>query len=110
MICIQQSTPKFQTGQLIHHIRYDYRGVIVAVDHRCTADEAWYSSNQTQPNANQPWYHVFVDGSMTTTYVAESNLEEDPSGEEVNHRLVPHYFSDFADGRYVRNDRQWEGW
>lgn len=83
---------KFQAGTLIHHKRYGYRGVIVQVDEACRADEQWYQANQTQPDRHQPWYHVLVDGSTHTTYVAQENLELDASGAAVEHPLLDQFF------------------
>jgi heat shock protein HspQ len=92
--------PEFQIGQLVRHLRYDYRGVIIGVDPQCLADEDWYLHNKTQPPRDQPWYHVLVHGADHTTYVAESNLEPDSSGEEVLHPLVRRIFASFHEGRY----------
>lgn len=110
MISVPRTTPQYEVGQLIHHRRYGYRGVIVAIDERCKADESWYRSNQTHPSTNQPWYHVLVDGDSRTTYVAESNLELDESGAAIDHPMIPYFFSGFHKGKYRRNDRPWEGW
>ena len=66
--------PKFAPGDLVRHVRYHYRAVVVAHDPRCMAGEAWYQSNQTQPEKDQPWYHVLVHGSESITYPAESSL------------------------------------
>ena len=103
------SKPRFGPGELVRHKRYGYRGVVVHADPRCLGDDEWYYSNQTQPDRNQPWYHVLVDGSSTTTYPAQENLEPDQSGEPVDHPLVDHFFGEFRDGRYVRNDEPWVG-
>lgn len=100
-------TPKFQRGQVVRHRRYGYRGVIVDYDHQCQADERWYKSNQSQPDRNQPWYHVLVDGSEATTYAAQVNLAPDTTGKPVEHPLVERYFCDFSDGRHVRNETAW---
>lgn len=97
----------FQPGQLVYHIRYRYRGVVVEFDESCRADENWYQGNQTQPDRSQPWYHVLVDQSATCTYVAAENLIVDDSGRPVSHPLLPRFFSDFVDGQYVRNDEPW---
>ncbi len=105
MIMLKRIQARFKPGHLVHHRRYGYRGVVVAVDSNCKADSEWYSSNQTQPDRNQPWYHVLVDGSTTITYPAQENLEPDPSRERVDHPLLAHFFSDFRDGRYIRNDQ-----
>ncbi len=99
--------PKFTEGQLVRHLRYDYRGVIVALDRECQADEAWYQANKTQPDREQPWYHVLVDGAAHATYVAESNLAADTSGECVVHPWVNDYFDEFTGQEYRRNDTPW---
>ena len=99
--------PRFTTGQLVRHRRYGYRGVVVDFDLTCEASDQWYESNQTQPDRNQPWYHVLVDGTATTTYAAQANLLPDDSSEPIEHPLVEPFFSDFVDGKYVRNDRPW---
>jgi len=93
---------RFQIGDVIHHRRYGYRGVIVERDPACRADEAWYQGNRTQPDRNQPWYHVIVDGAQHTTYVAEENLEPDPSGVPVRHPMVEQVFASFFRGRYYK--------
>ena len=110
VIRFAETEPKFSPGDLVRHRRYGYRGVVAAVDIRCQADHEWYMSNRTQPDQNQPWYHVLVDGTATTTYAAENNLTDDPSSEPVDHPLVADYFTGFIDGRYERNDRPWQGW
>lgn len=99
--------PKFQVGQLVRHRRYGYRGVIVAFDLVCTADEAWYQSNQTRPDRDQPWYHVLVHASHRTTYAAEENLRADPNPQAIDHQLLSEFFIGFFDGRYVRNEMPW---
>jgi heat shock protein HspQ len=72
-------TPKFEPGEIIQHLKYAYRGVIVEFDSTCQATDDWYQSNQTQPDRNQPWYHVLVDGNQQVTYVAQSKLSYDTS-------------------------------
>lgn len=99
--------PVFEPGQLVRHRRYGYRGVVVDRDARCQADEEWYQKNQTQPDRNQPWYHVLVDGSSTCTYAASENLIADLSGLPIDHPLVAYFFSEFKDGEYVRNGNPW---
>jgi len=99
--------PHFQPGQLVVHRRYGYRGVVVAVDPTCQADDTWYQSNPTQPARQQPWYHVLVHGSETVTYPAQTSLLLDESGKPVNNPLVAVFFSDFENGKYVRNSQPW---
>ncbi|MCA9437032.1 MAG: heat shock protein HspQ [Candidatus Omnitrophica bacterium] len=91
---------KFEVGQIIFHKRYKYRGVIFDRDPACKADESWYQKNQTQPDRKQPWYHVLVHDAAHTTYVAESNLEPDDTGEPVRHPILPRIFKSFVNNRY----------
>ena len=106
----QPNRPRFAPGQLVRHVRYGYRGVVVDSDPTCMAEETWYYANQTQPGRNQPWYHVLVDGSPATTYAAQSSLTADESTAEIRHHLLDTLFSAFEDGRYVRNEVRIRGW
>ncbi|MDA0745584.1 MAG: heat shock protein HspQ [bacterium] len=101
--------PRFVLGQLVRHRRYNYRGVIVHLDATCQADESWYLSNSSQPDKNQPWYHVLVHGSDQVTYAAQNSLRGDDSLERISHPYVPLFFDAFQNGRYTRNDRPWPG-
>ncbi len=101
--------PIFLPGQIVRHRRYGYRGVVVDCDEFCHADEEWYQKNQTQPVRDQPWYHVLVDGTTTCTYAASENLIADDCKMSVSHPLIPHFFTAFEDGVYVRNDEPWPG-
>lgn len=105
-----QRHPRFAVGQVIHHTRYGYRGLIVAMDPTCQADEAWHEKNQTQPRRDQPWYHVLVNGSGSVTYVAQTSIEPDASGLPVDHPLVDEFFDRYQGGRYRRNGAPWRGW
>jgi heat shock protein HspQ len=109
MICSATPSAEFQTGQLVHHRRYGYRGVVVAVDSHCRASDSWYQKNQTQPSQNQPWYHVLVDESSVVTYAAQTSLEADDQAEPISHPLVTIFFSEFDGQSYVRNDEPWPG-
>lgn len=109
MIALNRPRPLFRIGQLVHHRRYGYRGVVVHRDPFCKAPDSWYQSNQTHPDREQPWYHVLVDGGGRVTYAAESSLEPDDAGQPVDNPLVDVFFKPFADGSYARNDRTWEG-
>ena len=100
-------TEGFAIGQLVRHGRYDYRGVVVASDTSCRADDDWYLANRTQPDKDQPWYHILVHGSQQVTYAAHSSLREENSDAQVDHPLIPQFFSAFHDGRYIRNDTPW---
>ena len=39
--------PSFIPGDIVRHVRYHYRGVVVACDFMCMADENWYQSNNS---------------------------------------------------------------
>lgn len=95
---------RFRVGQLIHHRRFDYRGVIVDVDATFEGTDEWYETMATsRPPKDQPWYHVLVDGAAHMTYVTEQNLEPDLSGEPIAHPLLDQFFDDLRDGLYVRD-------
>jgi heat shock protein HspQ len=102
-------TPRFELGEVIEHLNYGYRGVIVEFDSTCQAPDDWYQSNQTQPNRNQPWYHILVDGNQQVTYVAQSNLSYDTSGGSVVHGMINLFFSgyDQENNKYIRNNTPW---
>ena len=96
------STCKFSIGQIIHHLHFDYRGVIYDVDAIFQGTEEWYQAMaMSNPPKDKPWYHVLVDQSASMTYVAERNLETDPSSQPIEHPLVENYFSRFENGRYL---------
>ena len=100
---------KFQSGDIITHKRYGYRGVIVHIDPTFQGDENWYLSNKNQPNKEQPWYFVFVDGNQQVTYVAEENLHPYNSANTIVHPMLKLFFSGFDAelNRYIRNDVPW---
>jgi heat shock protein HspQ len=107
MIAPIKTPPRFRAGQLVKHRRYGYRGVVVDFDPFCRAPEQWYQSNATQPDKNQPWYHVLVHGSRTVTYAAQSSLLPDDTCKPVDHPLVEKFFEQFNGEFYVRNDVPW---
>ena len=110
MIAPARPESQFAVGELVKHRRYGYRGVIVDVDDFCRAPDEWYNSNQTQPERNQPWYHVLVHDSNSMTYAAQTSLEVDESREPIEHPLVDHFFSRFDGDRYIRNDQPTTNW
>tara|TARA_R110002096_G_scaffold172690_3_gene346535 strand:+ start:2621 stop:2935 length:315 start_codon:yes stop_codon:yes gene_type:complete len=92
---------KFHVGQIIEHNHFGYRGVIYDVDAEFNGTDSWYRSvAKSQPPKNEPWYHVLVDSSDDTTYVAERNLLPTSNTAEIDHPLVNAYFSSFSSNRY----------
>lgn len=104
---IYEKKPILSQGMVVKHIRYGYRGIIVDIDTQCSACDSWYYSNQTQPEREQPWYHVLVHGSDQVTYVAESNLVLDYSKNRIVHPLVTYFFTREKNGKYIRNENPW---
>ncbi|NQV55840.1 MAG: heat shock protein HspQ [Rhodospirillales bacterium] len=92
----------FFVGQIIHHKRFDYRGVVIDVDPEFHGTADWYKDMaSSKPPKDRPWYHILVDGSDIRTYVAERNMEPDKSGEPVNHPEMTSYFSDLGSDGYI---------
>ena len=95
------SKASFSVGEIIHHQRFDYRGVVVDVDPVFQGTEEWYDTMAiSRPPKDAPWYHVLVHGSDHMTYVAERNLEADDDGGPIAHPLLGHFFDEHRDGRY----------
>ena len=97
------SQAKFFVGQIVHHNRFDYRGVVVDVDASYQGTDAWYDQvARSRPPKDQPWYRVLVDGGEYETYVAERHLEADQEVRPVSHPQLDQLFSGFEDGVYRR--------
>ena len=97
-----QCGPKFYEGQIVRHGLFAYRGVVLAIDPKFSLSEEWYQyMARTRPPKDEPWYHVIVNESEHTTYVAERNLECDESGIGIEHPLPVKYFVNFVNGRYI---------
>lgn len=80
---------------------FDYRGVIVDVDPVFQGSNEWYEQVAlSRPPRDRPWYRVLVHNAVHETYVAERNLEPDPSGEPINHPRIDEYFDSFGNGAY----------
>lgn len=94
-------------GLVVRHRDAGYRGVVVHGDSRFSAGEAWYAARHERPHRDQPWYHILVDGSASTGYVAEEDLVVEPLPTAVAHPLIHMYFHVFAGTEYARNDRPW---
>lgn len=92
----------FFPGQVVHHRRQGYRGVVIDVDPAYEGSSEWYLQvARSRPPKNRPWYHVLVDGTELLTYVAERHLSADQTGDPVEHPNLALFFSDFRDGSYV---------
>ena len=95
------SAAKFEVGQVVHHLKFGYRGVVFDVDPCFQGTEEWYEQvARSRPPKDRPWYHVLVHHAEHTTYVAERHLEPDPEGGPIHNRLLDHLFGGFENGRY----------
>ncbi len=89
-------------GQLVSHNKFNYRGVVIDVDHRFMLSEEWYDNvAKSRPPKDQPWYRVLVHDAEHQTYVAERHLNPDSSDRAVHNPDIARYFLDFKEGRYV---------
>lgn len=94
----------FSIGQIIHHLKFDYRGVIIDIDSNFQGSEEWYQEMAlSKPPRDKPWYTVLVDKSDSVTYVAERNLEKENSKKPIEHPLIKEFFKDFKSGFYIIN-------
>ena len=97
---------RFSVGDLVHHRLFDYRGAIVDVDPCLMLSDEWYDTvARSRPPKNKPWYRVLVHDAYHETYVAERNLEPDPSGDPIRHPSIETCFRSFTDGHYLTAER-----
>jgi heat shock protein HspQ len=95
----------FSIGSTVVHRLLDYRGVVVDVDPMFLGSDEWVEdSSIIAPQEDGPWYYVLVDGVETESYVAQSDLVIDESGEPVLNPMVDDYFTEFDNGVYRTRD------
>jgi len=96
--------PKFAIGELVRHLKFGYRGVVVDADLRFQQSEEWYEEvARSRPPKDKPWYRVLVHDSMNETYVAERHLESDAEHAEVDNPRIEEFFDEFRGDHYARN-------
>ena len=104
---MREAQNQFYAGQVIQHKIFGYRGVIVGVDQTFQLTPDWYAAvAKSRPPKDRPWYHVLVHGRRQTTYVAERNLDLDPSGKAVEHAFLDRFFDKFSDGFYSNSEQE----
>ena len=96
---------RFFIGQIVHHRKFHYRGVICDADPVYQGTDEWYETvAKSRPPKTQPWYHVLVDGEQHSTYVAERHLEPDRRDAPILHPLVAELCGQYQNGRYLSKD------
>jgi len=96
-----EHSAKFSVGHIVHHKKFDYRGAVYDIDATFQGTDEWYESvARSRPPKDQPWYHILVDGTEQTTYVAERHLQPDELGAPITHPLVAGLCGAFEGGRY----------
>ena len=93
---------RFSLGQVVYHRDLEYRGVIIDVDPMFLGDgkTASRAVGDDEP-LDRPWYHVLGDGKEHVTYVSESSLSADDSGEPVTHPSLALFFKGYEGDHYV---------
>lgn len=103
---VEEKSSKFTIGQVVNHIKFDYRGVIIDVDPVFSGTEEWYELvAKSRPPKDKPWYHVIVEDSSIQTYVAERHLVADSTKRPVKHPFVEIIFSEFENGKYQLKEK-----
>jgi len=93
---------KFQVGQIVHHRLFDYIGVVFDADPTFQGTDEWYDQvARSRPPRDQPWYHVLVNETEHTTYVAERHLEPATEPRPIRHPFTDSLFSGFDGERYT---------
>jgi len=101
------SKPSFKTGDLVEHARFKYRGVVVSVDPVFSGTDSWYKKvAKSRPPKNKPWYHILVDESNSTTYVAERHLRQSANDQQVDHPMLGNFFNTFTGSRYLQRSER----
>ena len=96
----------FHLGQVVHHRRYGYRGVIIDVDPEFKLSNDWYDEvAKSRPPRNKPWFRILVHNTSYEAYEAEENLEAELEPSKINHPDLRQHFSGYQKGRYVPSMR-----
>lgn len=103
-VAMPAPTPKFKIGQIVHHQKFGYRGVVFDIDLTFGLSDEWYEQvARSRPPKTKPWYRVLVHNSDHETYVAERHLEPDPEGGEIKNPHLSLFFDSFHGDHYARS-------
>jgi hemimethylated DNA binding protein len=103
---------KFRLGDIVHHKKYDFRGVVVAWDPKPSIDVSkWDGLGDVEDPNEKPFYHVIPDqsdciqafgGERPFRYVCEDNLEFCPRHRTlVDVDLDLDWENDTTEARYI---------
>ena len=63
---------KFKPGQIVAHLKYSYRGLVVESDESCEADEIWYHSQIKHKSRTRTTMVSFISGWQSTCYICST--------------------------------------
>lgn len=90
---------KFAPSMTVRHAKLGYLGVIFDVDATFSRSDEWYElMESSEPDRNQPWYHILVDGEDHTTYVCEAHLLREEEVYFIDHPLFSSLFTSNSRG------------
>jgi heat shock protein HspQ len=99
---VGMKSSQYYVGQLVEHLKFGYRGVIVSVDAEFSLSDEWYDQvARSRPPKDHPWYHVLVDRGDHATYVAERHLAASASSRQIEHPALGEFFGRFDGERYL---------
>lgn len=99
---ITKHEAQFHLGCVVRHTILGYRAIVVDVDAHFQADEAWLEASLLdEPSQHEPWYHLLIDGMVYWAYAAESHLENDDSGDPIEHPELSEFFAELDHGVYA---------
>ena len=92
---------KYTIGQVVKHIKQNYRGVIIDVDYSFQPQGLNSPITIKKNIANeQPWYRILVDDSSHITYVKETLLDKDSEDFPISHPELYNYLTE-KNGQYT---------
>ncbi|WP_176083044.1 heat shock protein HspQ [Martelella sp. HB161492] len=96
---------KFCIGDVVSHRSLPLRGVVLDVDPVFSRTEEWYRSLplELRPDKNQPFYTLVAenDEGSYLAYIAESNIENDRSGEPLSNPRLEEMFQTNETGHFT---------
>jgi heat shock protein HspQ len=99
---MKQRTAKFSIGDVVHHKKFSFRGVVFDVDPEFSNTEEWWEAIpiEIRPERDQPFYHLLAENDETeyVAYVSEQNLIHDDSQAPLRNPSIPLMFDMSPEG------------